>query len=304
MKSISAYSARFLAIEIFSYLLLVVPWLGGLLGLDLLRYGLSELFLKAGLSAAIVVFILLLRDVRRKMQALDLLKKNLSLAAIHDLKGPLTAMIGALQVMEDHDIDAEIRDKLMVVAMQGSRDMQKLIQILLDTDRMEISRLVLQHQSLAPGKLIAEVAERFKPVAEVAGIQFSVHVPEDLPDLRADRDLIYRVFENLLLNAFKYSRRGGRVEVSAAFGEGRFRFKISDTGQGIAPEHVKKVFDKYFRVEGQESLSRKGSGIGLYFCRLAVEAHGGTIVIDSRLGTGTSVSFELPAVREEVPSEV
>jgi signal transduction histidine kinase len=132
-------------------------------------------------------------------------------------------------------------------------------------------------------------------VAEEAGVAIELPGEKDFPALLADHDLIFRVFENLLLNALKYSRRGGRVSVSADFADGVFRFAVSDSGAGIAPEHVRKVFDKYFRVEGQESRSRKGSGIGLYFCRLAVEAHGGTIVIDSTPGRGTTVTFDLPA---------
>ncbi len=294
MKRLSGYSSRLRLVEAFSYSLLAVPWLSGFLGADALRYGPASLALKIFLSAAIIVFIWLLRDVRRKMYALELLKQNLSLAAIHDLKSPLTAMVASLQLIDDPDIDPEMRGKLLAVAAEGSRDMQKLIQVLLDTERMEISELVLQKQPLDIGQLIQAAASRFLPVSADTGIELNLPAG-GLPGLYADRDLVFRVFENLVLNAFKYSRRGGKIDVSARFEGGVFYFSVADTGQGIAPEHIEKVFGKYFRVEGQESQSRKGSGIGLYFCRLAVEAHGGKISIDSRLGAGTTVKFELPA---------
>lgn len=294
MKRLSGYSSRLRLVEAFSYSLLAVPWLSGFLGADALRYGPASLALKIFLSAAIIVFIWLLRDVRRKMCALELLKQNLSLAAIHDLKSPLTAMVASLQLIDDPDIDPEMRGKLLAVAAEGSRDMQKLIQVLLDTERMEISELVLQKQPLDIGQLIQAAASRFLPVSADTGIELNLPAG-GLPGLYADRDLVFRVFENLVLNAFKYSRRGGKIDVSARFEGGVFYFSVADTGQGIAPEHIEKVFGKYFRVEGQESQSRKGSGIGLYFCRLAVEAHGGKISIDSRLGAGTTVKFELPA---------
>ncbi|MDT8286126.1 MAG: HAMP domain-containing sensor histidine kinase [Elusimicrobiales bacterium] len=294
MHRLSGYNARFLAIEIFSYFLLLVPWLGDFFGAELLRYGAPDLILKIGMSAAIIVFIFLLRDVRRKSRSLELLKKNLSLAAIHDLKGPLTSMIGALQLIEDNNIDLKMRDSLLSVASRSTRDMQKLIQVLLDTERMEISELALERIEVPPLQLIREAVKPLLPVAEETGVSVSLPGDKDLPVLLADRDLIVRVFENLMLNALKYSRRGGKVAVSADFSDGVLRFGVSDNGAGIAPEHVKKVFEKYFRVEGQEAQSRKGSGIGLYFCRLAVEAHGGKIVIDSAPGRGTTVTFDLP----------
>lgn len=295
MKRLSGYSSRLRLVEAFSYSLLAVPWLGGFLGADALRYGPASLALKIFLSAAIIVFIWLLRDVRRKMYALELLKQNLSLAAIHDLKSPLTAMVASLQLIDDPDIAPEMRGKLLAVAAEGSRDMQKLIQVLLDTERMEISELVLQKQQLDIGRLIQEATSRFLSVSADTGIELSLPAGGGLPGLYADRDLVFRVFENLVLNAFKYSRRGGKIDVSARFEGGVFYFSVADTGQGIAPEHIEKVFGKYFRVEGQESQSRKGSGIGLYFCRLAIEAHGGKISINSRLGAGTTVMFEFPA---------
>lgn len=295
MKHLNVYSTRLYLVEVFSYFLLAVPWLGGVLGPEVLRYGPASLTLKILMSAAIVVFIWLLRDVRRKMHSLELLKQNLSLAAIHDLKSPLTAMVASLQLIDDPDMDSEMRGKLLAVAAEGSRDMQKLIQVLLDTERMEISELVLKRQSLDAGQLIQEAVSRFLPVSKDTGIELNLPAAAGLPGMYADRDLVFRVFENLVLNAFKYSRRGGKIDISARFEGGVFYFSVSDTGQGIAPEHIEKVFGKYFRVEGQETQSRKGSGIGLYFCRLAVEAHGGKISIDSRLGSGTTVKFEIPA---------
>jgi len=295
MIHLNVYSSRLRLVEVFSYFLLAVPWLGGFLGADALRYGPASLVLKILLSAAIIVFIWLLRDVRRKMQSLEVLKQNLSLAAIHDLKSPLTAMVASLQLIDDPDMDPEMRGKLLAVAAEGSRDMEKLIQVLLDTERMEISELVLQKHSLDPGQLIQEAASRFLPVSADTGIALNLPAAGILPALYADRDLVFRVFENLVVNAFKYCRRGGKIDVSARFVDGVFYFSVADTGQGIAPEHIEKVFGKYFRVEGQEAQSRKGSGIGLYFCRLAVEAHGGKISIDSRPGSGTTVRFELPA---------
>jgi signal transduction histidine kinase len=295
MKSISLYGARFRVIEIVSYFLLVVPWLGWFFGENMLGYNLPGFVLEMGLSAAILAFIYLLRDVRKKIQLLDLLKQNLSLAAIHDLKGPLTSIIGALQIIEDPGMEPLMRDKLLEVAARSSRDMVKLIQVLLDTERMEIAEMAVQKQALEVGPLIAKAIAALEPVSRDTGIELTVSVAHGIPRIYADRDLLLRVFENLALNAFKYSRRGGKIRMSASYADGNFHFEVLDTGLGIGPEDIKKVFEKYYRVEGQESESRKGSGFGLYFCRLAVEAHHGRIRIESRPGQGTDVVFDIPS---------
>lgn len=294
MKSISLYSARFRALEYFSYILLAVPWLAGALGDSFLRPGAAGLVLKAVLSAVILTFILLLRGVRRRMNSLDSLKRNLALAAIHDLKGPLTAIIGALAIVEEPGIDPEVKEKLLKVAAQSSKDMVKLIQVLLDTERMEIAQLLLQKRPLAIRPLIAEAIASLEPVSVETGISLTVSAAPDLPPVYADHDLLMRVLENLVLNAFKYSRRGGEIRVKGEYLSGVFRFEVADSGSGIPPEDIKRVFEKYYQVEGQDARSRKGSGFGLYFCRLAVEAHKGRIAIDSVKGRGTTVSFELP----------
>lgn len=294
MKSISLYSARFRVIEYISYFLLAVPWLGGFMGENFLRYSPPSLVLKAALSAAILTFIFLLRDVRRKIHSLDTLKQSLALAAIHDLKGPLTAIIGALSIVEESGTDPEVKEKLLKVAAQSSKDMVKLIQILLDTERMEIAEMMVEKRPLEVRLLIAEAMAALEPVSVETGIKLTVSADEGLPPVHADHDLLTRILENLVLNAFKYSRRGGEINVKAGLAGDGFRFEVSDTGAGIAPEDVKRVFEKFYRVEGQEANSRKGSGFGLYFCRLAVEAHKGRITIDSVPGRGTTVVFEIP----------
>lgn len=294
MKFRSLSAARFLSLEIFSYLLLAVPWLAGVVGERFLDQGHRGLFLKIALSAAILTFIWLLHDVRRKLASLDSLRKSLSSAAIHDLKSPLTAIIGALSIVEEPGADPVVSDKLLKLAAKSSKEMIKLIQVLLDTERMEIAALALEKRGLRVEGLVKNAIAALEPVSTETGIALTVSVADGLPPLYADRDLILRVLENLVLNAFKYSRRGGKIDVKAGHSGGTFRFEVSDTGMGIAPENIKGVFEKYYRVEGQESESRKGSGIGLYFCRLAVEAHKGRIFIDSKMGVGTKVVIELP----------
>lgn len=294
MENTGSCSARFRGMEIASYFLPAIPWLTGV------NVGPSDsgwppgLFIKIASSAGLGVFIWLLHDLRKKTSALEAMKKNLSHAAIHDLKGPLTAIIGALSIVEEPGVDPVVRDKLLNVAAQSSKDMVKLISILLDTERMEIAEMVLEKKELTVGPMVKESLVNLEPVSAAAGIGLTVLVDENMPPLYADHDLMIRVLENLMVNAVKYSRRGDKIELRAGYSGGTFRFEVSDTGIGIASENIERVFEKYYRVEGQESESRKGSGIGLYFCRLAVEAHKGKISISSRPGHGTRVLVEIP----------
>ncbi|MDA8325604.1 MAG: HAMP domain-containing sensor histidine kinase, partial [Nitrospiraceae bacterium] len=294
MKSIGAYSGRFRAMEIVSYFLLAVPWLAGAPWKNTFFGGTAGLLFKITLSSIIAVFIWLLRDLHKKAAALEAMKKNLSHAAIHDLKGPLTSIIGALSIVEEPGMDPVVREKLLKVAAQSSKDMIKLIRVLLDTERMETAAMILDRQKLSVWPLVKDALANLGTISEETGIGLTVLIGEDMPPLYADHDLMIRVLENLLLNAIKYSRRGDKIDLRVSYSRGEFNLEVSDTGIGIDPGNIEKVFEKYYRVEGQEAESRKGSGIGLYFCRLAVEAHKGKIYIKSDPGRGTRVTVNIP----------
>lgn len=295
MKNLSLYSARFRVIEAVGYLILLVPWVPDLLQGRGLPYGTLSLAVKLILTAAVLGFIFILRDVRRKINSLDILKQDLALSAIHDLKGPLTSIIGALAVIAETDMEPATRDKLLELAARDSKSMVRLIQVLVDTERMETAKLILDPRRMALGDQINECVGFFSSISADLGIKLTSSFAK-LPPVCADKDLLGRVLQNLVMNAFKYSRRGGEINIAAAFSEGLFRVEVRDTGTGIAAEHIKKVFEKYYRVEGQEQESRKGSGLGLYFCRLAVEAHGGRIWVENTEGHGAKIIFTLPEV--------
>lgn len=271
-----------------------IPWLPDLVKWRNVLYDPYSLSVKIFLSSALLVFIFLLHDIRRKINLLDDLKKNLSMAAIHDLKGPLTSIVGALSIISDTEIDPLVREKLLGVAARSSQAMIRLIQEMLDTERMEIAKLILQPQDIDPVSHIKEVFSVFESVGRELGIKIEISFGGDIPHIRADKDLLGRVYENLLMNAFKYSPRNSSIYVKAGFENNEFCFEVSDSGAGIPVEYVEKVFEKYYRVEGQEKNSRKGSGLGLYFCKLAVEAHGGSIGITSVEKKGTRVFFKIP----------
>lgn len=277
-----------------------MPWVTGFFGERFLPYGVWMLAVKIILSCLTLAFIAFLRDVRKKIHELDMMKQSLGQAIVHDLKGPLTGIIGALSIISEPGMELAQKEKLLDIASKSSRFMLKLVQTLLDTDRLEIAKMTVQRQKIDVNGLISRSMQNFSALSRDMGIKLNFAAPAAMPALCADGDLLERVIENLMFNSFKYTPRGGEISAGAKYRNGFFYFEVADTGSGIPTEHIQKVFEKYYRVESEESDSCRGSGLGLYFCRLAVEAQGGKIDIDSGRGKGTRVFFRIPEIPREI----
>jgi signal transduction histidine kinase len=181
---------------------------------------------------------------------------------------------------------------ILSIALRSSRRLSRLVESLLDVGQLEAGKAVL-HRSTAPIRsLIAEAVEEVHPIAENKGHALQFQLPPDLPQVEMDVDMIRRVLINLLENAIKYTRAGGKITASANRSNGQVTVSVSDTGPGIPARAQVHIFDKFTRV--QEEGRPKGLGLGLAFCRLAVEAHGGRIWVESEEGKGSTFSFSLP----------
>jgi signal transduction histidine kinase len=132
------------------------------------------------------------------------------------------------------------------------------------------------------------------PLAKEKGITLEETLPQDLPPVEADRAKLRRILLNLLSNALKFTQKGGRVEVRAEREDKHVRISVSDTGVGIAPEDVDRLFDKYAQARSRATRGEKGTGLGLYITRQLVELHGGEIKVESKLGKGSTFTFTLP----------
>jgi signal transduction histidine kinase len=142
------------------------------------------------------------------------------------------------------------------------------------------------------GALVAEAVEEIHPTAEAKGQLLRMELPPRLPTLEIDVDMIRRVLINLLENAIKYTRSGDQITVRTSSRDGELVVSVADSGPGIPGEDLEKIFDKFTRVTKDDRP--KGLGLGLAFCRLAVEAHGGEIWVESEEGKGSTFSFSLP----------
>ncbi len=133
------------------------------------------------------------------------------------------------------------------------------------------------------------------PVTQYSGIDLKKIGPDQQLHFTLDRGLILRIMNNLILNAVKFTPKGGTIEVSADIFENGLRLSVKDTGVGILPEYKKKIFEKFSQAEGEQVNFKKGKGLGLTFCKLVVEAHGGRIWVESELGKGSTFYVALPA---------
>jgi PAS domain S-box-containing protein len=236
----------------------------------------------------------ILRDISER-QALDELRADLTSMIFHDLRSPLGNVLSSLEVLQSSiPQDDEALQSVLAISLRSGRRLSRLIEQLLDLEQLETGQAVLYKGPGSIPALIVEAVEEIHPIAEGKGHVLNFALPSaDLPQVQMDADMIRRVLINLLENAVKYSRPGtGKITVSAQKGEGVITVSVSDNGPGIAPRYQEHIFDKFARIHQKDRP--KGLGLGLAFCRLAVEAHGGKIWVDSDVGKGATFSFTLP----------
>jgi len=224
-----------------------------------------------------------LKTALNKQKKLLEFKEMMSSILVHDMKNPLGAIIS----LEEHSPPAHI-----LLAKQSGYQMLNLLQNLMETQKFEEADFSLR---ITENKLNEQVEKAFEQVAYLARIkkiELINEVPEELP-VYGDRYMLERILTNLVMNAVKFTPKGGKISVSASPENGMVKVRVKDTGVGIDPEFQQKVFEKYTQMSDTSNI--KSTGLGLAFCRQAVEAHGGTIGVESEPGCGSTFWFTLPA---------
>lgn len=211
----------------------------------------------------------------------------------HDLRTPLAAVGMHLRELERLGPAVPASGRAAVHAIRDSVGwMQRLIQDLLDVAGLEHGHLRLLRLPHDPVVLLANATELLEPIAEEAGIALELDVPDHLPIVVADGDRVLQVLTNLVTNALKFTPQGGTVTIRADASADDVHFEVADTGCGIAPEDLSRVFERFWRAD--DATLVRGTGLGLTIARGLVAQHGGRIWITSALGEGTSVHFTLP----------
>ena len=236
-----------------------------------------------------------LEDSYRRLQGLERLKDDLMRMIVHDLKSPLTTMLGTLEMAVDGDFGAMTEDQTRMLADAHHRggDALQLIDDLLELTLLENSEMTLDLQQVDTGGLLDGIIQEWRVRAERSGARLVVDPGEALR-VDVDEHLVRRVFSNLIGNALRHAGKTVTVKVAArpaADGSGVL-FTVADDGIGIPPAFHDIIFHKFGSVRQTES--RSSSGLGLTFCKFAVEAHGGKIWLESHEGQGSAFNFLLP----------
>jgi two-component system, NtrC family, sensor histidine kinase KinB len=239
---------------------------------------------------------LMLTDVTR-LRRLDEVKNGLISTVSHELKTPLTSIRLAIHVLLGEKLGplSPPQTELLATARQDSDRLYQVIEDLLDISRIESGRVELKLQPVNLEDLVLQVTDKVRSDFVNHRITLDIQVATDAPRVLIDPGRLQLVFDNLLNNALKYTPVGGKVSVTARPEDSMVRLAVEDTGIGIAPEHLPRVFEKFFRVPGQEHIS---SGLGLTIAKEIVEAHGGAIEVASRPGQGTTFTFTVKAAQD------
>lgn len=235
-----------------------------------------------------------IRRALAKLQRETSVREDLTHMLVHDLRTPLTGIITSLQTLQ-HGILGELdKDQLEMVefAVNDGQRLLEMVNQILDVARLETGEMPLRLQNSDLAEVADSACRLVKPLALESGVKLEQAV--DDVNVRIDPDLIRRVLINLLGNAVKFTPRDGEVSLLLnSNGDGKAHLEVQDTGWGIPSSDLKRIFDKYAQVKGSDKAG-PSTGLGLTFCRLAVEAHGGRIWAESEVGKGTTMHIELP----------
>lgn len=228
---------------------------------------------------------------RDALQRIQRQKDELSALLVHDLKNPLNSIMALARLL----VEPSFQDKTQEFAhdiLTASSAMLRMVMNLLDISRSEDGALVPTWSSVELGDVLRQIQHQMSRRAQEQKQQITLDLAA-LPSIRADQDLLQRLFENLLDNALKYSPPHTEISIQAQRAQGNVCVRIVDNGPGIPEGYQEKIFEKYTQLEkGKAKISR---GLGLRFCRLATEVHGGRIWVENNLPTGSIFCVELPS---------
>jgi signal transduction histidine kinase len=238
---------------------------------------------------------LILADVT-DFRRLDQLKDSLLSMASHELKTPLTSMRVILPLVLERKVGplTEKQAELLKVTADAVERMRRIVETILDLGRLASGRMPLHASPVAPTALVRRAVGAHEGAFAGKGVSLGGITPADLPEVRADAAQVDHVLANLLSNALRFTPAGGSVSISAARSAdgAAVRFRVTDTGCGIAEVHVAHLFESFYRVPGQGADT--GTGLGLALVRQVVEAHGGRVGVESTPGEGSTFWFTLP----------
>jgi two-component system sensor histidine kinase KdpD len=270
---------------------------------DLLKEDITRLFDFSSVILSLLVQENLQQDLRRQQRTLrqrnqelrhqETLRAELSRMLVHDLKGPLSEVVANLDILS-YTVSEENREFLESAQMGCDRAV-RMVSNLVTIGKIEDGKLAPIMEVVAPTPMLAECLSSIKGMARIKDVELILEAEADLPQIALDRSLILRVLQNLLTNALGYCASNTTIRFGCrqVAGKKQLEFYVQDQGPGIPAAKQHAIFEKYARISDKQD-ALVGTGLGLYFCRLAVEIHRGRIGVESEPGTGSRFYFSLP----------
>ena len=225
---------------------------------------------------------------------LDSMREDLTSMIYHDLRSPLGNIVSSLEVLGGMIGEDEATRTIFEVAVHSTDRIQRLVNSLLDIYRLESGQPIESLTPTNPEDLIKNAVKDVSPGATGRRQTIQIKIDEKLPNINVDGDMLRRVLINLLENAIKFSKTETEIEIGAMKKDNSIQFWVKDNGPGIPASEHKRIFEKFARIKTKVERRPSGLGIGLAFCRIAIQAHGGTIWLESEEGKGAKFIFQLP----------
>jgi signal transduction histidine kinase len=236
-------------------------------------------------------------DKRRRAELLAQAREDVLGVVAHDLRNPLNLIQMTVELIIDEDLPIERRKEMLGIALRAAKQMNRLIEDLLDHVRLQAGRLSLDLEEVSVDAIIKDAEENFRPLAERRHVHFETTPHGDVA-VRADRTRVSQIVGNLIGNALKFTPEQGSVKLRATPEEKHVVFQVVDDGPGIPPDNMSHLFDNFWQARQSD---RRGVGLGLAIVKELVEAQGGKIWVESQVDHGSTFSFSLPAA--SMPAE-
>jgi len=235
-----------------------------------------------------------IHDVTEQKKS-DALRREFVANVSHELRTPITNIRSYAETLADsEDLPPDMVKNFLRVIVNESDRMTKIVQDLLTLSRFDSGKADLHFEKFSFSLSVKNVYEAMLMEAKKNGLEMSLEIEENLPDITGDRSRIEQVLLNIISNAVRYTPEGGRISVRAGRGDGTVCMEVADTGIGIPPEDLPRIFDRFYRVDKARSRASGGTGLGLSIAKDIVVRHSGNISVESTVGKGTTMTVTLP----------
>jgi signal transduction histidine kinase len=229
-------------------------------------------------------------DKRRQAEMVAQAREDVLGVVAHDLRNPLNLIQMTVELIIDEELPAERRKAMLDIGLRAAKQMNRLIDDLLDTVRLQAGRMSLAVEEVSVKTILQQAEETFRPIAERRHVHFEAEVPNGAI-VRADPARVSQIVGNLVGNALKFTPAQGSVKLRATPDDQQVVFQVVDDGPGINADNMSHLFDNFWQARKDD---RRGVGLGLAIVKGLVEAHGGKIWVDSKVDHGSTFSFSLP----------